>query len=125
MQKSLLPYTFPQPLPPSLIFNRSFPHPPNHAFPSPISPVIPSPNLLNSSILRRTPHIRTKRRRVPRLHVHRPRTRELTHQPFARGDTGDDPPGSDAFEDVLAVPGDEVAVVYYVALAFDQLRTHR
>lgn len=54
---------------------------------------------------------RRKCRRIPRLHKHRPRPRELADQPLAARKTANDTARGRTLEDVLAVPGDEVSVV--------------
>ncbi len=59
--------------------------------------------------------------RIPRLHVDCPGTGEFAHQPLTGRDAGDDAAGGHALEYVLAVPGDEVAVVDDVAFAFHEL----
>ena len=66
-------------------------------------------------------HPSAERSGIPRLHVHRPRTRKLADQAFAGTDAGDDSTRGDTLEDVFAVPRHEVRVVYYVALAFHHL----
>ena len=77
--------------------------------------LLPTPLLI---LMRTSPHIHSERGRIPRLHEDRPRTGELAHQPFARADAGDDTPARHALQDVLAIPGYEVAVVDDVFLAF-------
>lgn len=58
---------------------------------------------------------------VSRLHEHGAGTGKLADQSLTRCDPGHDASRSSAFQNVLAVPGDEVAVIDDVFLAFDEL----
>lgn len=66
---------------------------------------------------RRAAHPRREGLRVARLHVDRAWTDEFAHQPLAGRQVADDAAAGDALEVVLAVPGDEVAVVDDVFLS--------
>ena len=68
-------------------------------------------------------HRHGHRQRVPGLHEDRTRAAELTDQALTGRDVADDASGRDTFEDVLAVPGNEVTVVYDVLLALSKLYT--
>lgn len=59
--------------------------------------------------------------RIPCLHEHCARPRELADETFARADARYDAARRRALEDVLAVPSDEVAVVNDVFLTWDEL----
>jgi hypothetical protein len=64
---------------------------------------------------------RSKSRRIPSLHVNGTRTSKLTHQALTTGDTGYNAAGSHTLQDVLAVPGYQVAVINYVFFAIEEL----
>lgn len=58
----------------------------------------------------------SKSSRIPCLHEDSARTREFTNESFTTAEAGDDTAGSRALEDVVAVPGYEMAVVDDVLL---------
>ena len=60
--------------------------------------------------------------RVPRLHENSSRACELAHQTLPGRKVANNTSGGDALEHVLAVPGDEVAIVDDVLLAFAELQ---
>ena len=76
-------------------------------------------NLRILQLLSRQP--RTKLPRIPRLHEHCPRPRELAHQALPCHGVGNNAPRGDALEHVLAVPGDEVVIVDVVFFVFGEL----
>ena len=59
---------------------------------------------------------------IPGLDENGARARELAHQAFARGKARDQAARSDAFQDVLGVPSDEMAVVDNVLFAVHELQ---
>ena len=89
----------------------------------PLFPLQHQPPALSWWRLSRQP--RRERLRIPRLHIKRPWPGEFTDQTFARADAGDDAARCDALERVLAVPGNEVAVVDDVAFAVRELWRER
>ncbi len=81
-----------------------------------------TPSSLRSNLPMRCPTDQgTKSSDVPRLHKHSARPRKFTHQAFTGGDAADDASTGDALEDVLAIPGHEVAVVNDVFLTVEEL----
>ena len=81
-------------------------------------------SVLSTSLLPDTLHLRGSIRRqprgkclgIPRLHEHRPRSSEFAYQSLTRGHVRHDTARGHTLENVLAVPGDEVAVVDDVLL---------
>ena len=67
-------------------------------------------------------HPSRKRRGIPRLHDHRPRSREFTNQPLTAADTGDDASARYPLHHIFAIPCHQMAVVNDIFLAFDQLQ---
>lgn len=61
-----------------------------------------------------SPNLSSKGVQVPRLQVYRPGTGELAGKAFSRTESGNNATGSYAFDDVLAVPGNEVTVINVV-----------
>ncbi len=92
------------------------------ARPTPVGLLHPPTFPLYTSIRRRTTHMRCESDRIPCLHIHRSRPRELAYETLTGRHARYDSTRCNALEDVLTVPGDEVAVVDDVALAFYQLR---
>lgn len=64
---------------------------------------------------------RRKRRRVPRLHEHRPGARKLTHQPLATAHITDNPARRRALEHVVAIPRHQMPVVNNILLTLVKL----
>lgn len=61
--------------------------------------------------------------RVSRLHEHRSRSRESTHQALTRRQVADNAAGCDTLEVVLAIPRYQMAVVDDVSLSFAELKS--
>ena len=73
--------------------------------------------------LRTHPH--GKLRRIPRLHEDRPGAGELADQAFTTADAGDDSSTGHTLHHILAIPGNQMAVVEDVLLTLDELgQTH-
>lgn len=87
---------------------------------------LPPPLRMATRLLSRptmTSHIHGKLIRIPRLHENRTRAGEFANEAFSRTHVTDDTPRSDSFQNVIAVPCDEVAVVDDVFLACTELVT--
>lgn len=84
----------------------------------------PTPSILGKYLLCSASvcsHVLGKGSRIASLHKHGAGTREFAHQTFARAHVADDAATRHSFEDVVAVPRDQVAIVDDVFFAFPEL----